>query len=395
MAQYLSGWLEFNRGRYREALPGLRATIARFERHEVALDAAWFVTLAHYLLGEPDQALTGLAVYERLAEKKDPDAHRRAAYWRARMLEQGGQKDTARAILRDVAHRWPLSYYGLLARRRLAAAGETVARLAPSDEAMPQQLDARVKLDPAVVRADVLAAAGLNVEAGIELRLSEAELRKRFGGAASLRVLLDRYPRFGNFRRARELAEAWGPRELAAEPAGAGRMFWEAAYPRAFRQEIEPGARDAKVPDVFAYAIMHKESGFSPHEVSYADARGLMQLLPAAGAEMAKAQDEPFFADELLDPPTNVRLGTRMLGTLWRQFAGRDYLVAGAYNAGPRAMERWCERHGRRPVDEFIELVAFEQSREYIKRVLAIESRYQRLYGPGEIVLPVATPACP
>ena len=44
-------------------------------------------------------------------------------------------------------------------------------------------------------------------------------------------------------------------------------------------------------------------------------------------------------------------------------------LAAGAYNAGPRAMARWCEQHGKHPTDEFVELIAFAQTREYVKRV--------------------------
>jgi soluble lytic murein transglycosylase len=67
-------------------------------------------------------------------------------------------------------------------------------------------------------------------------------------------------------------------------------------------------------------------------------------------------------------------------------------LAAGAYNAGSRPMMRWCDRNGKRPLDEFVELVTYEQSRLYMKLVLEIYARYRYLYEgrPWEPALPVA-----
>ena len=55
-AQFRSGWLEVNRGRFREALPGLQATLARYPHSSFADDAAWYLALAHHLLGEPSRS---------------------------------------------------------------------------------------------------------------------------------------------------------------------------------------------------------------------------------------------------------------------------------------------------------------------------------------------------
>jgi len=65
-------------------------------------------------------------------------------------------------------------------------------------------------------------------------------------------------------------------------------------------------------------------------------------------------------------------------------------LAAGAYNAGAHAMMRWCDLWGKHPLDEFVELVTYDQAREYIKRVLGIYARYRYLYGqPLELPLAV------
>ena len=126
---------------------------------------------------------------------------------------------------------------------------------------------------------------------------------------------------------------------------------------------------------------MHKESGFGTTLASRVDARGLMQMMPSLGQEMAGKARLPFFVPEdLFRPEVNIRLGTRRLGELSQMFASQLFLVAGGYNGGHLAVERWLEKHGSRPLDEFLELVGFRESREYMKRVTAIHARYTYLY---------------
>ena len=167
---------------------------------------------------------------------------------------------------------------------------------------------------------------------------------------------------------------------LASAPSGAARTFWEAAYPRAFPDLVEKFGPPAGNPDLFLYAIMLKESRFLPTDVSYADARGLLQMLPATSVKVAAELEAPFSDEELFIPEVNVRLGARYIGGLARKFRGNIALAAGSYNAGAPAMMRWCDRNGSRPLDEFVELITYEQTREYMKRVLQIFARYQYLY---------------
>src|SRR5262249_8744885 len=142
--------------------------------------------------------------------------------------------------------------------------------------------------DPTVARARELLDAGLDVEAGVELERDEKDVLKRLGGPKAVGWLLGQYERASNFHRAYALAEARDGGALAAEPAGGARVFWEAAYPRAYQALIDKYGPPAGNPDVFLYAVMRKESGFSPHDVSYADARGLLQMIPPTSARVAQ-----------------------------------------------------------------------------------------------------------
>ena len=239
-------------------------------------------------------------------------------------------------------------------------------------------------------RARELLAAGLDVEAGEELGRAEAGVMQHLGKSQGLAVLLEEYPRMRAFHQALRLAESHGASALAAAATGPAHIFWQAAYPRAFRDMVEPLASTAGAPDLFVYAIMRKESSFLPHALSPSDARGLLQLIPATGQEVAKHLGVPLFTDELFDPEVNVRVGAAYLGELLKRFGGQIALAAGAYNAGSHAMMRWCDQWGNRPLDEFVELVTYDQAREYIKRVLAVYAHYRWLYGePFELSLAV------
>jgi soluble lytic murein transglycosylase len=388
-AQFVAGWLEFNRGDYATCLAPLQTTLKDHGRSSFANDAAWYLALAHHLLGHPDQALAALADYARLSGN-DPDAGLRAAYWRGRFLASKGSAAEAKAAWQDLVRKQPLSYYGLLARARLRAAGVKVAVELPRDKEKPVVLARKTLRDPAVLRADELAKAGLDVEAGLELQRSEDALEQRLGRDQSLALLLDRYPRFQAFRRAYQLAESRGRAALEEAPVGAPRSTWEAAHPRAWRALVEQHSKKARTPPLFVYTIMQKETGFGPHLSSYADARGLLQLLPSLGAQLAAKQHLSFFPDDLYRPEVNVRLGAVHLGELLRMFRGQVFLAAGAYNGGTRAVTRWLDQNGQRPLDEFVELVGFKQSREYIKRVSAIYARYLYLYTGKPYELPLA-----
>jgi len=394
-AQFLSGWLDYNRGKFRESLPALQLTLERYGQSGFADDAAWCVAFAHFLLGELPEASAALNSYARLPATGMTADERssRVAYWRARIDAKAGHADAAKAGYRDVNKRWPFTFYGVAARARLAEGGEPATVELPRTPAPLPDASKRASADPTLARADELAAAGLDVEAGWELQRDEKGVLHRLGEASGTRVLLERYARWKSFHRAYELAESQHGGALSTTPEGAARPWWEAAYPRAYRELVEKYGPPAGNPELFLYTIMRKESGFSPWDVSYADARGLLQMIPPTSAKVAESAGIEFSPDELYEPDMNVRLGASYIGGLAKKFGGQIPLVAGAYNAGPKAMAKWCDQHGRFPMDEFVELIAFTQTREYAKRVVGIYARYRYLYGPKPYALPLAVDA--
>ena len=395
-AQFLSGWLEYNRGDFKACIPGLRGLLERYPNSKFADDALWYLGYAHYLLGQHEQALELLS---RLARQSGELNGGKGRYWKARTLAAMGRGADATAELRNLVSAYPLSWYALLARTRLAADGIAIGPFGEGESAGRGEapgfgsVDARLTRDPLIERVDELTQAGMTIEAGVELGRGEKAFVGRFSTARALPVLFDRYRRAGDFNRPYELAEVYGSRALRLSPQGdagaAARVWWQHAFPLAYEDWVEKYSSLGKNPPYYLYAIMRKESGYNPHVVSYADAMGLMQMIPPTTMRVVTALGLAYTDDLLYDPETNVKVGAWYIGHLAEKFAGQIPVAAGSYNGGPRPMMKWLDKYGDRPIDEFVELVSFTQTREYMKKVTGIYARYLWLYAGKDYQQPL------
>ena len=210
-AQYLSGWLEYNRGRFRESIPAFQATLDKYGGSAFADDAAWSLAFANFLLGNTAEAAAGFDRYGRLPPTgiASDEIAGRVKYWRARLNEKAGQKDEAAAGYRELAQRAPFSFYGLLARARLKQAGQTVPIELPVKK-VAVETPSKPLREPSVARATELIEAGMTAEAGEEIEQNEKEILKHLGGDKALPWLIDLYKRAGNYHRIYRLGESRG-----------------------------------------------------------------------------------------------------------------------------------------------------------------------------------------
>jgi soluble lytic murein transglycosylase len=379
-AQFLSGWLELNRGQFRAALPGLEATVAHYGATRFAADAIWYLGLCHFLLGEPAAALP---YFDKVAARGGRLEGGKGKYWRARTLTALGRDAEAAAELRALVGAAPFSWYAQLARARLHAAGVELGPFgdrAADPVAAFGAVDAGLARAPLIGRVDELLAAGMDVEAGLELHRGEHAFIQANGAARALPVLFDRYDRAGNANRPWELAEEHGGHALDQPPVGAARVWWEHAFPRAYRGFVESYQALGANPPYYLYSIMRKESGYDPHVVSYADAIGLLQMIPPTTRRVVKEVGMDYTDDLLYDSELNVKVGSWYIGHLLTKFKLQIPIGAGSFNCGPKPVMRWLDQNGARPIDEFVELVAYTQTREYMKKVAEIYARYVYLY---------------
>ncbi|MEZ4364263.1 MAG: transglycosylase SLT domain-containing protein [Kofleriaceae bacterium] len=380
-ALFLTGWLELNRGAYAASIGPLDRVVARYPRSKFVKDALWFGGLAHYLQQDWEGAKTRL---EALAKRPGALEGGKGQYWLARIAERQGDAATAQRGYAELIKRWPMSWYALLSRARLRAAKVDIGPFGhdPKPAGGPpiaSKVDERLAKDPLIQRADELTAAGLGVEAGEELRRDERGFLARTNRVDGLALLMDRYRKAGNFNRPWMLGVVYGGSALSGPAEGSARVWWEHAYPEAYKELVAKYEKLGDNPEGYLHAIMRKESGFDPKTLSYADAQGLLQMIPATTARVAKELGLPYDRGTLYDPEFNIRTGSWYIGHLLGKFKQQIPLGAGAFNSGPRPVMRWCDQNGDREMDEFVELVSYTQTREYMKKVTENYARYRYL----------------
>jgi len=228
-----------------------------------------------------------------------------------------------------------------------------------------------------LMRARILLEAGMLAEARVELEL----LYPRVSGLADRLNLAQLYADSGDFYRPELLmVEEYGAR-LSGLPAPADLEVWWHAWPTPFvdlfREVAESGIR---VEPGLVYAVMREESGYRPEVVSISGARGLLQIMPETGERLAQRESlEAFSPDDLFVPSINIQLGSAYLEQLMTRFGGRKSAAIASYNAGPEAVSRWLAE-GPFEDDEWVEAIPYDQTREYVKRVLRSLHVYRALY---------------
>jgi soluble lytic murein transglycosylase len=142
--------------------------------------------------------------------------------------------------------------------------------------------------------------------------------------------------------------------------------------------EVRKAAERFKVEENIIWAIMRQESAFNPNATSWVGAAGLMQLMPATARSEANALEMKNY--NLYNAGQNIILGTAHIARLLKSFGNVEQAVA-AYNGGSGSARRWLAGRKDVPLDEWIESVRFEETNDYVRKVMANLYIYRALYG--------------
>jgi soluble lytic murein transglycosylase len=146
---------------------------------------------------------------------------------------------------------------------------------------------------------------------------------------------------------------------------------------------VVPYARAEGFDPLFMFSVIRQESLFEGFVRSTAGARGLMQIIPSTGANLASQLNWPYEygEDDLYRPDVSIRFGTHYLANNLSLLGGDLYAALAAYNGGPGNAVLWKQLAGNDP-DLFLEIVRFEETRNYIRNIYEIYIIYRRLYSP-------------
>ncbi len=314
-----------------------------------------------------------LAMFEAV---RYPVSRSRGAYWLARAAEAVNDAKSASKWYR-VAASFPTAYYGQLAASWL---GPGHGLVFPADP-IPDQAQVKDFESHELTRATRI--------------MGDLDQKDRIGPFVRALSAVRKVPDWRFLTAA--LARLQGRPDLAIKVAKAstrdGRDLVESGYPALIPPPLADRSGKPLIEVPLVLATIRQESAFNPLATSSMGARGLMQLMPRTARRTAGKLKLPYSRGRLTtDPDYNMILGQAYLAGLIKLYDGSYVLALAAYNAGPSKVRRWRRRNGD-PRDyaidiiDWIELIPFDETRDYIQRVMESLQIYRHRLADAQMAL--------
>jgi soluble lytic murein transglycosylase len=286
-------------------------------------------------------------------------------YWKARALSVAGNGEDATRLFGSLATEH--HFYGFLAAEALGAAVMPVSEPLPAD-------------------ASALAAFGARDDVQRVIRLTALDLRPE---AQREWLYIVRALDDDTLLLAAEVARRNGlyDRSINTAERTQRRHDFSLRYPTPYRTEISAAAREYQIDEAWAFGLARQESRFVADIMSSAGAVGLMQLMPATARWVARQIGQTDYRVGSLDQPElNAQIGNYYLRHVLDRLDGMPVLATAAYNAGPGRAQAW---RGAVPMEGAIyaETIPFNETRDYVKKVLANAMFYQAQLGLPYVAL--------
>ena len=295
----------------------------------------------------------------------------RGRYWKARALEALGRPAEARALYRDlVTGSDTADFYS----------GQALARLG-GDPALARNpiSPAAAWPEPALRRAKLMIDLGLDGLAEREMEILDGQASERDLLALKALLLCRQGEQRTGLLLLREAFPALGGPRQSTVPEEILRAY----YPLEYGDTIAATAAEVGLPPYLVAGIIRQESAFDPRATSPVGARGLMQLMPATAREMSRKVGLPYAPESLYRPEVSIRLGAAYFREVLDGFDGNVALALAGYNGGPNRIRRLREEAGPAAgLDDFLENLSLDESRNYVKRILVLSDSYRQLYPP-------------
>jgi soluble lytic murein transglycosylase len=326
-------------------------------------DAEWLAGfIALRFLKEPKDALNH---FIRLYEKVNfPVSRARGAYWAGRAARDLGRNDATDWFARAAGH--VTTYYGQLAVLELG--GKALSQPIPPAPKVAEKIAVAFSQNELARAAELIAASRErgHFKTFVRHLARTAKTPADHALASAIAIAANRPD-----------VAVWAAKESLKQ----GVHLINAGWPRGPLPENRRGLEQG-----ILLALMRQESAFDVQAVSWAGARGLMQVMPATARKVAKRIGLPFSRQRLLnDAKYNMTIGTAYFAHILEQFSGSYVLALASYNAGPGRARRWLRQNGDFRAGEvdavdWIEMIPFEQTRDYVQRVIENVQIYRALY---------------
>jgi len=280
-------------------------------------------------------------------------------YWQARALAETGNAPQAQIVFNKLAQ--DRSFYGFLAADTVNQPYQNIDKpvlLAGNElDALANEADFKIAQELGILHRDL--------EAKRQWSYAIKKLSKQ-------RLLV-----------AAKLAQSWQWDQLAIVTLVQADYWDDLAlrFPVTYSSQVQSNADLQQLDPALVFGLMRQESMLDKNAESPVGARGLMQIMPETGRQIARKLNEPWqSANSLFEPDTNIKYGTFYYKQLLERFNGNFALAAAAYNAGPHRVDKWLPSGQLMPADIWIETIPFKETRKYVTSVLSYAMIYsQRL----------------
>jgi soluble lytic murein transglycosylase len=295
-------------------------------------------------------------------------------YWLARAHEQssdGNKRNIAKKMYQHLAN--SNEYYGLMAKDKVGQRFDA-GRLGGSNLPNVSAADrARVMQDASFARAFAL----YNADA------SRAYANREWNWA----VKVARDNRDDNLiiaaaRQAHDMG--WLDRAIYAIDNTDNANSLALSHPMPHQDAVVRYSQSAGIDPAWAYGIMRQESRFVPSARSNVGASGLMQIMPDTAKYIARNLGESYSASGANSGDTNIRYGTWYMSDILGKLNYQPVLATAGYNAGPNNAKRWQPTYGALAADQYVESIAYPETRNYVKHVMENATIYSSLLGRSQ-----------
>ncbi len=153
------------------------------------------------------------------------------------------------------------------------------------------------------------------------------------------------------------------------------------SYPMPHQDAVVRYSQSAGIDPAWAYGIMRQESRFVTSARSNVGASGLMQIMPGTAKYIARNLGESYSASRANSGDTNIRYGTWYMSDILGKLNYQPVLATAGYNAGPNNAKRWQPTYGPLAADQYVESIAYPETRNYVKHVMENATVYSSLLG--------------
>lgn len=356
LISWIRGMIELEAKNHGEAKILFKDAIA-FEptQQKILDDASWNLAWTLYLDGDFDEFI---AFVNLRRSKLSEDLYEKLTFWQGKALYKQGRIPEALETWQELYKKSPYNFYGLMAHVSSGASFESIS--ASLDETPKSaEVEWLASVGQFELCKDFLDDWRSNKISNSDKKEWLYSFIKCHHAAGAIRI-------YYSHPKARDI-------EFMTENLAA-------LYPLSFKTDVFKAAEHFSIDPYLMQSIIRQESAFNPEARSPADAFGLMQLIPELALRLSKQYKTEYKSfDDLYDPAKNVYLGAAYLKELNSKMNKRMVGVIAAYNAGTGPIQNWYRVRNRKDVFEFIEGIAYEETRNYVKLVLRNWIIYQQI----------------